>query len=71
MLRPAARIASNSAWDSARQLSDSASGIPVACTWRACSQTGLTIAGDSLLAAEPRRKYSTAGSLPSSLRALS
>ncbi|MNH33137.1 hypothetical protein D3C79_936280 [compost metagenome] len=71
MLRPVARMASTSAWDSARQPSDSASGMPVACRWRACSKPGWISAGDRRLAAEPRRKYSTIGSLPSSQRALS
>ncbi|MNE31332.1 hypothetical protein D3C80_1248930 [compost metagenome] len=71
MLRPAARMASTSAWDNALHPVESAKGMPVACRCRACSQCGRTWFGDSRLAAEWPRKYSTAGSLPSSQRALS
>ncbi|MNP31549.1 hypothetical protein D3C76_1246740 [compost metagenome] len=70
-LRPASRMRVINSNDICRADSDSAGGMPVACRCRALSNSGTIECGDRWLAAEPRRKYSTTGSLPSSVRDLS
>ena len=71
-VRPAARIAVIACSTSSAQLADRAGVMPVTCRCRAARKRDSSkSARDSALAAEPRRKYSTTGSCPSSARDLS
>ncbi len=67
-LAPLPRMRRISSWDSSQALAESAGGMPVACRWRAPSISSRIWARPSRLAAEPRRKYSTRGSAPSTSR---
>lgn len=68
-VRPAARMSVIACSTSSAQPGDSAGVMPVTCRWRAVRKRDSSkSASDSALAAEPRRKYSTTGSWPSSAR---